>query len=126
MFSLIAVVDTKMGIAKQGKIPWNSPEDMKHFRDITTNNIVVMGRKTWDSLPDKYRPLPNRINVVISKSSNIKLGHIGMYPNFLFSSINQCVEHFNAAPNKKLYKGKKIFVMGGEQIYQQFLMHCRQ
>lgn len=120
MFSLVASVDVKMGIAKRGKIPWNNHADIKHFRELTTHNIVIMGRKTWDGLPDKFRPLPNRVNVVISKSSNVKMGNIGLYPDFLFGSVDECVLHFNAAVNKKVNKGKKLFVIGGEQIYYQF------
>jgi len=121
MFSLIACVDANMGIARKGKIPWNSPEDMKNFQRLTSNNVVIMGRKTWDSLPDRSRPLPNRINIVISKKSVMKMGNIGLYPNLVLDSVNSCVEHFNLPQNKKIYKGKKLFVIGGETIYSQFL-----
>lgn len=67
----------KQGIGFQGALPWRIPEDMAHFKQITTQNtahsyvfdIVVMGRKTWDSLPDKFRPLSDRFNIVLSNDS---------------------------------------------------------
>ena len=117
MFSLIAAVDSKMGIAKQGKIPWHSPEDMKHFSDFTSYNIVIMGRKTWDSLPNNYRPLPNRINIVISK----KYIKTNKNPQMIFNSIDQCIEYFNEKHIINTYRDIKKFVIGGEQLYKQFI-----
>lgn len=58
------------GIGMQNKLPWCISADLKRFSDITTNNIVIMGRKTWESLPDKVRPLPNRLNIVITNNPN--------------------------------------------------------
>ncbi|ESL08536.1 dihydrofolate reductase-thymidylate synthase, partial [Trypanosoma rangeli SC58] len=78
-FSLVVAVDQHGGIGDGQSIPWNVPEDMKYFRDVTTKlrgknvkptlarrNAVVMGRKTWDSIPPNFRPLPGRLNVVLS------------------------------------------------------------
>ena len=48
-------------------MPWNLPEDMLHFSRLTTGHPVIMGRKTWESFPDKYRPLPGRTNIVITR-----------------------------------------------------------
>ncbi|MEO6955501.1 MAG: dihydrofolate reductase [Antricoccus sp.] len=56
-------------IGNAGELPWRLPEDARHFRDVTTGHAVVMGRKTWDSLPDRFRPLPHRTNVVITTLS---------------------------------------------------------
>ncbi|PWV12059.1 dihydrofolate reductase-thymidylate synthase [Trypanosoma cruzi] len=80
-FSLVVAVDEHGGIGDGRSIPWNVPEDMKFFRDVTTKlrgknvkpspakrNAVVMGRKTWDSIPPKFRPLPGRLNVVLSST----------------------------------------------------------
>ena len=53
-------------IGKDGKIPWYLSDDLKRFSSLTKNSIVIMGRKTWESLPDSYRPLPGRINIVVS------------------------------------------------------------
>lgn len=64
MISAIVSVDEKMGIGANGKLLASYPEDMKFFKAMTTGHVVVMGRKTWDSLPIK--PLPNRTNIVIT------------------------------------------------------------
>lgn len=56
------------GIGYKGDIPWSKPADMRHFRDTTQNHAVIMGRRTWESLPEDYRPLPNRRNIVLSRS----------------------------------------------------------
>lgn len=63
---LIIACDLKGGIGYQNKLPWNIPLDLNRFKNLTQNGVVVMGRKTWESLPKK--PLPNRVNVVISKT----------------------------------------------------------
>ena len=72
----------KQGIGNDGSIPWNIPEDMKHFKNITTTkeeydtinfSIVIMGRKTWDSLPDNFKPLPNRYNVVLTNNQDYRM-----------------------------------------------------
>ena len=62
------------GIGKEGRLPWNIPEDMEHFRELTIPkeqhqvNIVVMGRKTWESIPDRFKPLEKRFNVILSNN----------------------------------------------------------
>lgn len=57
-------------IGKDGDMPWNLPEDLKHFTRLTTGHPVIMGRKTWLSFPDKYRPLPGRTNIVITRNKS--------------------------------------------------------
>lgn len=57
-------------IGAEGGIPWRIPEDMAHFREVTADSRVIMGRKTWDSLPARFRPLPGRTNVVITRSGD--------------------------------------------------------
>ncbi|HET7138820.1 MAG TPA: dihydrofolate reductase [Arthrobacter sp.] len=57
-------------IGKDGDMPWHLPEDMKHFTRLTTGHPVIMGRKTWLSFPEKYRPLPGRTNIVITRQKN--------------------------------------------------------
>ncbi|MDR0631674.1 MAG: dihydrofolate reductase [Holosporaceae bacterium] len=69
MIKLIAIVDSHWGISKNGEIPWSFREDMEFFRKKTTNSVVVMGKNTFLSLPD--RPLKNRINCVISRDAAI-------------------------------------------------------
>lgn len=66
MISAIVAADEKWGIGKDGKLLVSIPEDLKRFKAITKHNVVVMGRKTWESLPNK--PLPDRVNLVITNS----------------------------------------------------------
>src|SRR5437763_1943009 len=71
LYSLIVAYDLDRGIGKNGNLPWKLPKDLQRFKDLTTeslSNCVIMGRKTWESLPPKFRPLPDRINIVMSKS----------------------------------------------------------
>lgn len=116
MFSLITTIDTKSGISRNKKIPWYCPEEFGNFTSLTFNNVVIMGRVTWDSLSVLYKPIPNCINVVISRYG---LSNNTIYPNFVFNSINRVVEYFNT--NRKLYIDKKLFIIGGGDIYEQFL-----
>jgi dihydrofolate reductase len=53
-------------IGRDGGLPWHLPSDMKHFKELTTGGTVIMGRKTWESIPEKFRPLPERRNMVLS------------------------------------------------------------
>ncbi len=57
-------------LGRDNAVPWRIPEDLAHFRALTTGSTVVMGRRTWDSLPTRFRPLPNRANVVLTRSSS--------------------------------------------------------
>ncbi|RPG03771.1 MAG: dihydrofolate reductase [Pelagibacteraceae bacterium TMED246] len=92
------------GIGKNGRLPWHIPEDLKNFKKITLNSTIVMGRKTWDSLP--FKPLPKRKNIVFSSN---KIDGIDTYDN-----IDKCIE--------TLSKNKidEIFVIGGSSIYKVF------
>lgn len=56
-------------IGRDGAIPWHLPEDLAHFRDLTMGSVVVMGRRTWDSLPEAFKPLPGRENVVLTSAA---------------------------------------------------------
>ncbi len=65
--SLVAAVARNGVIGRDGGLPWRLPEDMAHFREVTIGHPVVMGRRTWESLPDRFRPLPGRRNVVLTR-----------------------------------------------------------
>ena len=67
--ALIAAVDRNGAIGKAGALLWREPEDQKHFRRVTMGFPVIMGRKTWDSLPARFRPLPGRRNVVVTRDA---------------------------------------------------------
>lgn len=65
---VVAYAEGNRVIGRDGGLPWHLPSDMKHFRELTTGGTVVMGRKTWASIPEKFRPLPERRNMVLSAS----------------------------------------------------------
>ena len=106
---IIAAYDEDNVIGNDNYLPWHLPEDMKWFKDITTDHIVAMGRNTWDSLPDDYRPLPNRTNIIISRSmTEAPEGAV------LVSSI------IDAALYAAL-RGEDIYFIGGGEIYKSAL-----
>jgi dihydrofolate reductase len=57
-------------IGKDGQMPWHLPEDLAHFKRVTLGQPVIMGRKTWDSLPARFRPLPGRVNIVVTRQTD--------------------------------------------------------
>jgi dihydrofolate reductase len=101
-------------IGHLGKMPWHLPEDLAHFKRTTLGCPVIMGRKTWDSLPAKFRPLPGRMNVVISSDSLMResLRKIGCQP-----AQNLC----EALLICEQAKHAEVWVIGGAQIYAQAL-----
>ena len=119
MISAIVAVDKDWGIGFEGQLLEHLPPDMKHFKETTVGNIVIMGRKTWDSLPVK--PLPNRTNVVItSKETFYAQCGKGNIPT-LYSNLNQV----KLILNGRLYdQNKEVFVIGGGQIYKELLPYC--
>lgn len=114
-WEMIVAVDNKGGIAKNGKIPWNIAGDMKFFREKTQNNIVLMGRTTFFSLPEQHRPLKNRENYVFTKTPE-KYAYLELqHPNLHFISNIE---------NIKKDKSKKVFLVGGQQLYDRFYWFC--
>ena len=117
-YSIIVCVDSNYGIGKSNSIPWYFPEDLRHFKHITLKNVVIMGRKTWDSLPEKFKPLKNRINIIITRNPR-KLKHLidKKYP--FTSSQVFCSSNFGSALKEaKRYPKRKKFVIGGASIYK--------
>lgn len=106
--NVIVAMTKRRIIGKDGTLPWHLSEDLKLFKAHTTGNIVIMGRKTFDSIG---RPLPNRRNLVVSKSihENEKVAGVEYFPD---------LEHaLNAAQDGS----GKIFIIGGASIYQQMI-----
>jgi len=112
----IIVATSKEGIiAVDDKIPWKCSSDLKYFRETTLDSIVIMGRKTWDSIGNKC--LNNRINVVISKNiQDIYIDENSVIP-YRANSIESACE----IANKLYYLNLDTFIIGGETIYNQFL-----
>lgn len=115
MISAILAVSMNNVIGKDEKMPWDVKEDMKWFVEKTKNNVVVMGRKTWDSL-GKYKPLKNRKNIVVSSKNMSDLkGANGVIHGDLTTAITTV---------SKWYPEKETIVMGGAEIYKQCFSIC--
>lgn len=107
--TIILVADNNWAIGKNGDLLARLPEDMKRFREITTGHTVVMGRKTYESFPK--RPLPNRVNCVISRTQKSIEGAE------VFGSVEEFLQYAKSVEDE-------IFVIGGGEIYRQLLPYC--
>ncbi|MBE5901876.1 MAG: dihydrofolate reductase [Lachnospiraceae bacterium] len=110
--NIIVAVDKNWGIGCDNKLLVSIPDDMKFFRETTTGNVVVMGRKTLESFPGG-RPLKNRINIVLTRDKN-------------YDAKGAIVVHSKEELMKELarYESDKIYVIGGESIYRMLLDEC--
>jgi dihydrofolate reductase len=95
-------------IGKQGQLPWHLPEDLAHFKRTTLGQAVVMGRVTWESLPEKFRPLPGRTNVVVSRQTSFEATGAQVV-----SSLEAAMALF---PTNEV-----VWLIGGAQLYAQAL-----
>lgn len=117
---MIVATDLRRGIGKDGKLPWNIKADMQHFKKITSTtedpnkeNAVIMGRKTWESIPEEFRPLAGRRNFVISRNPDYR-------PEGAYSirSLNQLLEKLNEKKDNTI---ENIFIIGGGLIYSMYI-----
>lgn len=116
---IVAALCPQMGIGYRGGLPWKLSKEMKYFRQVTTStfaqdksNAVIMGRRTWDSIPPKFRPLKNRVNVVLSRS----------FPafqwdqdKFLSNNLSEAIKSLQDLPVERIY------IIGGAQLYTESL-----
>lgn len=107
MISLIAAVAQNGVIGKNNDLPWKLPDDMKYFMNTTQSHHVIMGRKNYDSLPPKFKPLANRTNWVVTRQSNFEAPGCHVVP-----SLSYAVEQI------KKEKPDELFVIGGAEIYK--------
>jgi dihydrofolate reductase len=106
MISIIVAVSEDWGIGKENELLWHISEDLKRFKKLTFGNTVIMGKKTWESLP--RRPLPGRKNIVLTDDPQ--------------ESIDNSVTAYSIADAlSKCEEGEDIFVIGGGSVYSQFL-----
>lgn len=105
-FKAIAAMSLNRVIGREGKIPWHLPEDFKWFKRMTAGQVIVMGRKTFESLG---QPLPHRSTVVLSRS------HFSFPGVTVFNSLDEI------DPNQE---PREVFICGGAQIYSQALPRC--
>ena len=112
MISIIAAVAKNNIIGGDNKLLWHIPEDLKHFKDLTSNHTIIMGRKTFQSLPNV---LPKRHHIVLTKDKN-----------YIIDSDSVTIVH-NLKEIVDKYKTSKeeVFVIGGGEIYSAFLPYCK-
>ena len=117
--SIIVATDKENGIGVNNQLPWHIPKDMQHFKTITETtedknktNAVIMGRKTWNSIPERFKPLKNRENIILTRQ-NIPKPHN--------THIADSFETALSIANKKNIE--QIFIIGGASIYKLALNH---
>ena len=106
--SLIAALSQNRVIGKNNDLPWHLPDDMKYFMQTTSGHHVIMGRKNYDSIPEKFRPLPNRTNIVVTRQKNF------VAPNCI---VVNSIEEGLAIARKN--NETEAFIIGGSEIYNQ-------
>ncbi len=110
--NLIAAVDNNWAIGYQSSLLVRIPNDQKRFREMTEGNVIVIGRKTLETFPQK-QPLKNRVNIVLSRDRQYP-----MKDGVVVASIEQLLEEL------KKYNDKQIYVAGGATVYEQLLPYC--
>ncbi len=122
-FSVILAATKEGGIGKDNGIPWKLKPDMAYFRGVTTSrddplhrkNAIVMGRKTWESIPAKFRPLPNRINVIVSSNRDLLEGNTN--PDaFVVANLGEALSVL-----EKREDCARVFIGGGARLYTEAL-----
>lgn len=105
---LIAALARGRAIGRANQLPWHLPEDLAHFRRSTQGAPVLMGRRTWESLPARFRPLPGRRNLVLSRQPQLDCPGAEVVPN-----VPQALQHCAGVP--------RVFIIGGAELYAQAL-----
>uniref|UniRef100_A0A1J3DC65 Bifunctional dihydrofolate reductase-thymidylate synthase n=1 Tax=Noccaea caerulescens TaxID=107243 RepID=A0A1J3DC65_NOCCA len=123
-YQVVVAATKEMGIGKDGKLPWNLPTDLKFFKDLTLTtsdsakkNAILMGRKTWESIPTKYKPLSGRLNVVLTRSSGFDIANTENVVTC--SSIDSALDLLAAPPYHLSIE--KVFVIGGGDVLRESL-----
>ena len=114
MISILVAYDADRAIGKDGKIPWHLSEDLKAFKARTMGHAVIMGRRTWESLPKK--PLPKRTNIILSHRLDYDVGVEVGDPVFCLSDPALAMDLAHEAT-----KGKEVFIIGGANVYATYL-----
>ncbi|BES97142.1 dihydrofolate reductase [Nesidiocoris tenuis] len=129
-FNIIAAVCEGNGIGINGQLPWKLKGEMAYFKKITSTppsgaegkkNVVIMGRKTWESIPSKFRPLDNRINVVISTTMESGEGSDASKGVMVFRSLGSALSALALPPYSDLCAD--FWLIGGSSLYAEALRH---
>jgi dihydrofolate reductase len=116
--SAIAAIGNQRQIGKGNELLWHIPEDLQHFKKLTSGKAVIMGRKTWESLPESARPLPGRENIVLTNDEKYEaLG--GVVKN----NLDEAILYAKNWSDKN--SQEEVFIIGGATIYQQALLETK-
>jgi len=102
-------MDLDRGIGRDNDLMWNLPADMKFFKESTLDQVVIMGRKNYDSIPERFRPLPKRQNVVLTRNKSFEAEGC-----LVFHDLESSLEHFQN-------DDRDVYIIGGGQIYKEAL-----
>lgn len=108
--SLIVAISENNGIGKNNDLLWHLPNDMKYFKEKTLNHPIITGRKNYISIPEKYRPLVNRTNIVLTRNTDFKEENCIIKHN-----LKDALDYANTIENEE------VFIIGGGQIYKEAL-----
>lgn len=109
--AIVAALTSEYVIGCGGKLPWRISEEAQLFKQITSGGTVIMGKNTWESLPAKFRPLPNRTNIVVSST----LAEAGGAT--ICKTLNEAIWRAKKG-------GKEIFIIGGARLYEESIKYC--
>ena len=119
-FQIVVALCDGGGIGFKGQLPWKVPADMKHFRQLTSavrdptkHNAVIMGRKTWESIPEKFRPLKDRFNIVLSRHTEMHLPH----GTAKATSFDEALRLTASPPHRDTVEN--VFVIGGAEVFRE-------
>jgi dihydrofolate reductase len=115
IISIIVAMDEKRGIGKNNNLLFRIPEDFKRMTEITNGHPIVMGRGTWESLPENRRPLPGRYNIVITRNQKYTVN--GLKEGGNFAVVKSLEDALRQAQGKE--GSDEVFIFGGGQIYAQ-------
>lgn len=126
--AIVAATENGLGIGKDGGLPWRLKKEMKYFADVTTDapegkqNVVIMGRNSWTSIPEKFRPLKGRINIVVTSNTEFELTGTAVKSqyNSLATSLDDALLQVEKQFSEIVHK---VFIIGGSQLYRTALDH---
>jgi dihydrofolate reductase len=117
-FSIVVAHDKNRGIGINNQLPWKLPSDMAYFKSLTSTakkskrNAVIMGRKTWESIPEKYRPLEGRFNIILTRNNTYQTPENTCTAANLEKALQFCDDTIES-----------IFVIGGGELYKEAIAH---
>ena len=123
MINAIVAFDKNYAIGSNNNLLTHIPDDLKNFKKLTKNNVVIMGRKTYDSLPSK--PLPNRVNIIISSNVDEDLTFEVKEDNSIFVRLEDTKKMLDFYSKHSALFDFDIYIIGGGMIYKELLSYCK-